>query len=58
METKIKVLADTDTIRKSYQKVIGDHISALREMAIRRSVNYTLASTDMDYFKLFDSISR
>lgn len=58
METNQRVIANADTIRKSYQRVMQDHISALRDMAIRRSVDYALASTDTDYFRLFDLLSK
>lgn len=57
LETKKKVLANTGTIRQAYQRVIRDHIAVLRDMAFRRSVQYELASTDTDYFKLFDLLS-
>jgi uncharacterized protein (DUF58 family) len=58
LETKLRVQANTNTIRNAYQQAMGAHIAALREMAARRSVQYALASTDMDYFKLFDQLSR
>lgn len=58
LETGKHVQANINTIRKAYQHIMADHIAALRAMAIRRSVHYALASTDMDYFTLFDALSR
>jgi uncharacterized protein (DUF58 family) len=58
METRQRVIAHTDTIRRSYQQAMADHISTLRKMAARRNVDYALARTDTDYFKLFDLLSR
>lgn len=58
LETQKKVLANTGTIRNAYQRVMRDHIAALRDMAFRRSVQYELTITDTDYFKLFDRLSR
>lgn len=58
METKQRVTANTGTIRQAYSQVMSDHIAALRDMAVRRSVHHVLARTDTDYFKLFDLLSR
>ncbi len=58
LETRQRVPADTGTIRHAYRREMGRHIAALRDMAAGRSVQYTLASTDTDYFKLFDILSR
>lgn len=58
MESKLKVLANATTIKRSYAKVMADHISSIREMAAKRNVQYTLARTDMDYFILFDLFLR
>lgn len=57
METKDRVIANADTIRYSYRQIMNDHIASLREMATRRSMDFAMASTDMDYFKLFDLLS-
>lgn len=58
LETQKHVMANTNTIRHAYQRVMGEHVATLREMATRRSVNYALARTNMDYFTLFDLLSR
>ncbi|MGD9009010.1 MAG: DUF58 domain-containing protein [Desulfobacteraceae bacterium] len=58
LETQKRVPANTGTIRYAYQRVMRDHIDALRDMAARRGVQHILASTDTDYFKLFDFLSR
>jgi uncharacterized protein (DUF58 family) len=58
LETHQRVSANTDMIRQSYRRTMADHISALRGMAVRRGVHYALARTDMDYFTLFDRLSR
>jgi uncharacterized protein (DUF58 family) len=58
METGQRVIANSDMIRNAYQQVMHDHIAALRDMAIRRSVDFSLANTDTDYYKLFDQLSK
>lgn len=57
LETQERVIANSDTIRKSYQDIMASHISSLRDMAIRRNVNYALATTNTDYFNLFDMLA-
>ncbi len=58
LETQKRVLANTATIRHAYQRVMRRHIVALRDMAVRRNVHYELATTDTDYFNLFDRLAR
>jgi len=54
LETGQKVVAHTSVVRKDYENAIREHIRALRELAVRRQVQYFLARTDTHYFTLFD----
>ena len=56
METGRRVVAHTTNLRRAYAAAIREHIEALRALAARRNVDYTLARTDTHYFKLFDKL--
>jgi len=58
METKQKVVAHTANLRKMYRQAIQDHINGLRELSVRRNIEYVVARTDTHYFKLFDKLTR
>ncbi len=58
METSRRVVAHTDNLRKAYDKTIQAHINNLRELAVRRKVDYTVARTDSHYFNLFDRLMK
>jgi uncharacterized protein (DUF58 family) len=58
LETDQRVIAHTDNLRTHYRKAIRDHINALRELAVRRSVDYEVARTDTHYFKLFEKLTQ
>lgn len=54
MESGERVVAHATTLRKAYGEAMESHILAMRELAVRRGVSYTLARTDTHYFTLFD----
>lgn len=56
METNSKLTVHTESVKQSYNKAVGDHISALRQLATRRQIEYVTATTDTHYFKLFDRL--
>jgi len=58
METSRRVVAHTDDLRIPYRKAIQAHINSLRELAVRRNIEYVVARTDTHYFNLFDSLAR
>jgi uncharacterized protein (DUF58 family) len=58
LETGTKVVAHTDNIRKLYKQAIHEHITRIRQLAVRRNVEYMLARTDTHYFKLFDKLAK
>lgn len=58
METRQRITAHTANIRERYRTAIDDHINALRELAVRRNVDYMMARTDTHYFKLFDRLTQ
>lgn len=58
LETSRRVIAHPDTIRRQYRDAIRDHIAGLRELAVRRNIDYGVARTDTHYFGLFDRLCR
>lgn len=58
METQQRQVAHTGTIRALYRDAMRGHISRLRELAVRRNVDYGVARTDTHYFSLFDRLTR
>jgi uncharacterized protein (DUF58 family) len=58
METKDRVIAHTENIRKQYKNAMRDHINNIRQLAVRRRVDYTVATTDTHYFRLFDRLAK
>lgn len=58
METRQRVIAHTGAIRGLYKQAMDRHINSLRELAMRRQVDYMLARTDTHYFKLFDRLTQ
>lgn len=57
LETGRKVIAHTDNLRKPYKDAIQSHINGLRQLAVRRNVDYVVSRTDTHYFKLFDRLT-
>lgn len=58
MESSRRVMAHTDDLKSAYRTAIQGHINHMRELAVRRNVNYVLARTDTHYFNLFDQLVR
>jgi uncharacterized protein (DUF58 family) len=58
METGERVVAHTDSIRAAYQQEMQDHIQHLRSYAMRRRVDYSVASLDTHFYQLFDHFSQ
>jgi len=58
METAQRVTAHTDNLRRLYREAIEGHINHLRELAVRRNVDYVMARTDTHYFNLFDRLTK
>ena len=58
METGQKITAHTDNLRRLYRQAMQDHVNHLRELAVRRNIDYVLARTDTHYFNLFDRLTR
>ena len=56
METQQKLVAQPASIRKAYAAAMQEHIQTLRQFAIRRGIDYSLARTDRHYFELFDKL--
>jgi uncharacterized protein (DUF58 family) len=54
METGQRVVAHAATLRQEYGETIRRHTQAMRDLAVRRQVTYTVARTDTHYFTLFD----
>lgn len=58
METGRRVIAHTSNIRHHYSRAIQDHVTGLRQLAVRRRVEYVMARTDTHYFKLFERLTQ
>jgi len=56
LETGRRLVAHTSVLRQEYQRAIAGHMRAIRELAVRRQVQYFLARTDTHYFTLFDQL--
>ncbi len=57
LETKQRVIAHTENLRRRYSEAMLAHISNLRKLATRRNVDYMVARTDTHYFNLFDRLT-
>lgn len=58
MENGRRIVAHTANLQKLYGQAMSAHISALRELSVRRNIEYVMASTDTHYFTLFDRLTR
>ncbi|MEI7900846.1 MAG: DUF58 domain-containing protein [bacterium] len=58
LETGQRVTAHTDDVRAGYRDAIGRHIDTLRDLAKRRSVDYTVARTDTHFHRLFERLTQ
>lgn len=58
LETRQRVVAHTDHLRTKYREAMQAHIQNLRQLAVRRRIDYTVARTDTHYFALFDKLTR
>jgi uncharacterized protein (DUF58 family) len=58
METGERVVAHADQIQAPYKQAMQDHIQNLRAYAVRRRVDYSVASLDTHYFQLFDRFNQ
>jgi len=58
METGQRVIAHTDDVSDGYRRALGRHIDALRDLATRRNVGYTVARTDTHFYRLFERLTQ
>lgn len=58
LETGQRVIAHTDDVRGGYLNAMTRHIDALRDLATRRNVDYTIARTDTHFYSLFERLAR
>jgi len=58
MENDSKLPVHTESVKNAYKKEINRHIEALRELSMRRQVEYLFVDTQTHYFKLFDKLIR
>ena len=58
LETGRRIVAHTENLQGAYRDAMQKHIASLRELAVRRRVDYMLARTDTHYFKLFDKLTQ
>lgn len=57
LETGRRVIAHTDSLARPYGEAMRAHVASLRELSVRRKVDYVLARTDTHYFNLFDRLT-
>jgi uncharacterized protein (DUF58 family) len=58
METGERIVAHTEQIKDAYKDAMQAHIQNLRSYAVRRRVDYCVASLDTNYYQLFDHFSQ
>ncbi len=58
LETGQRVIAHTDDVRDGYRLALGRHMDALRDLATRRNVDYTIARTDTHFHRLFERLTK
>ncbi|MAS95426.1 MAG: DUF58 domain-containing protein [Verrucomicrobiales bacterium] len=56
LEDGSRLIAHPSALRQRYKEAIEDHISSLRQLSQRRSVDYSLHRTDSHFFQLFDKL--
>jgi len=58
LETGQRITAHADDVREGYRTALSGHIDALRHLASRRSVDYTVARTDTHFHHLFARLAQ
>lgn len=58
LETKRRVVAHTENLRRPYREAMQAHIDNLRALAFRRGVDHAVARTDEHHFNLFDRLAK
>ena len=58
LETGGRVIAHTEELRRRYREAVHEHVTRIRQMAVRRQIDYMLTRTDTHYYSLFDRLSR
>lgn len=54
METGERMISHSSGLIRPYREAIRSHIDKLRELSVRRRIQYDLARTDQSFYKLFD----
>jgi uncharacterized protein (DUF58 family) len=57
LETGGNIVAHTEQLRQEYSRHIHNHMAQLRQMAVRRRIQYVPAQTNTTFYELFDSLS-
>jgi uncharacterized protein (DUF58 family) len=57
MESRLRVRADTEEIRRLYREAMDSHIQTLRELAVRRRIEYLAAQTDESIYALLGALN-
>ena len=55
-EDASRITVHTESVKHHYQAEFQKHIDTLRELSVRREIDYTVARTDSNYFNLFDRL--
>lgn len=57
LETGERLVAHARALRDTYRAAMDAHVASLRELAVRRRVNYVLTRTDQSILPLFDELA-
>ena len=56
LENNDRLVVHTDTLRPAYKEAMKSHITALRQLATTRGIDYALTRTDSHHFQLLDHL--
>ena len=56
LETSDQLIIHPNSIRSAWNEQIRNHVSSFRQLAAKRSVDYTMITTSDSYFGLFDRL--
>ncbi len=56
MEDNSRLTIHTESVKRHYKDELQRHIGLLRDLSVRRQVDYSIARTDSNYFNLFDRL--
>ncbi len=58
METGSRVTVHSGNIKTDYRKQLQEHIDRLREISVRKKIDYSVVHTNTNYFQLLDKFTK